>query len=52
MSVAEDVGELQRMIDAGEDVVRRLRARADDIEKDVAALRAGLAPAGPVAGIS
>lgn len=33
------LAELQHMISAGEDVVRRLRLQADEIERDVKALR-------------
>lgn len=31
--------EVREAIDAGDDIVRRLRARADDIERDIVELR-------------
>lgn len=39
MLYSVDADERVRMIEAGEDIVRRLRSQADDIERDVSALR-------------
>lgn len=39
MIQVDEVGERRAMIEAGDDLVRRLRATADDIERDVTELR-------------